>query len=143
MSLSGRREKYHLLAMISTRNWDQSENLRRTLVFVFAICFLGAVGNWYNWLHDIGSLSLPIGLTAVAVVTFLLVPRKWDLLVMSVGGVLGLEILAVVLRKGPLGPMLEAIAVTVVVAGVCGYVSLKLKRSRLSNEARDRNRTDG
>jgi len=133
VSLDRRREKRHLLPMVSTQRWDRSENLRRGVVFIFAICSLGAVGNWYNWLHGIGSLSLPIGLTIGAAIALTLTPRKWGLLAMSAGGTLGLEILAIVLRKGPLRPLLEAMVVTLAVFVLCEYVAIKIEKARPEN----------
>ncbi|MGH9469729.1 MAG: hypothetical protein ACRD1N_05225 [Terriglobia bacterium] len=64
-----------------------------------------------------------------------LTPRTWELLVMSTGGILGLEILAVVLRKGHLRPMLEAVAVTAGVLIICEYIKLKLQGARLERDA--------
>ena len=135
------RGRVRLLPTLSAGRWDRSKSLRNGVGLAFLLCSLGAAGNWYNWFHGIGSLSFPIGLTIGAAIALMLTPRKWELLVMFASGTIGLEILAVVLRKGPLWPMLEAIAVTGVVAAVCEYVKLKLERSRPGNEVHERNRT--
>lgn len=122
------------LLTLSPERWDRSKNLRQTISVAFVLCSLGAVGNWYNWLQGKGSLALPIGatvgLTVGALVALILTPRKWELLFISAVGVLGLEILAIVLRKGPLAPLLEAMAVTVAVVIVCQYIKQRLQDAR-------------
>lgn len=129
-----------LLPTLSIERWDRSKNLRQGVAFAFLLCSLGAAGNWYNWVHGTGTLSFPLGLTAAAAVALMLSPRKWGLLVMSAGGLLGLEILAVVLRKGPVRPVLEMMVVTIAVAAFCQYVRVKIEGSpreggmRRSNE---------
>jgi hypothetical protein len=125
-----------LLPTFSAERWDRSKNLRNGVGLAFLLCSLGAAGNWYNWLRGIGTLSFPVGLTIGAAIALMVTPRKWDLLVMSASGMLGLEILAVVLRKGPLRPLLEAIVGTFAVVVVCEYVRGRLKRSRRPPEAR-------
>lgn len=122
--------RIQLRLTISPERWNRSKGLRNWLTFAFGICALGAVGNWYNWLHGIGSLVLPIGLTAGAAIALMVTPKRWTLLVMSAGGLLGLEILAIILRKGPLGPMLEAMVVTAAVAAVCQYVRARVEGSQ-------------
>lgn len=128
------RPQPRLQFTLSTERWDRSKNLRNGIGLAFVLCSLGAAGNWYNWLHGIGSLPLPVGLTIGAVVALMLTPRKWELLLMSAGGILGLEVLAILLRKGPVGPMLGAIVVTAAVAAVCQYIRVKVDVSQGKNE---------
>jgi len=135
MSQSWSGGSRRLWPVLNKERWDRSENLRRGVVFVFAICLLGAAGNWYNWFHGIGTLSFPVGLTIGAAIALMVTPRKWDLLVMSAAGTLGLEILAVILRKGPLWPLLGAMVVTIAVVVICEYIRARLENSRRQTEA--------
>ena len=118
--------------------WDSSKSLRSAVVFVFAVCLLGAAGNWYNWFRGEGSLPLSIGLTVGALFLLMLTPRKWELLVMSSGGTLGLEILAVLLGKGPLRPLLEAMVITVGAVIICEYVKIRVEDPRLGRRNHQR-----
>jgi len=80
-------------------------------------------------------------LTVIAATALVLTPRRWQLLVMSASGILGLEILAAVLHKGPEGPLLGAMAVTAVLAGVFQYVRTKVERPPSDSEAQSPNGT--
>jgi len=121
---------------IGPERWDRSKSLQQAITVAFVLSSLGAVGNWYNWFHGIGTLSFPVGLTIGAAIALMVTPRKWDLLVMSAAGTLGLEILAVILRKGPLWPLLGAMVVTFAVAVICEYIRARLENSRRQTEAR-------
>jgi hypothetical protein len=122
--------RHGLRLTLSRERWDRSKGLQQAITVAFVLSSLGAVGNWYNWLRGAGSLCFPAVLTVIAMVSLALTPRKWQLLVMSAGGMLGLEILAVVLHKGPEGPMFEAMAVTAAVTGAFQYVRAKVERPR-------------
>lgn len=137
---AGLGRTFALLAL-SPERWDRSRNLRQAISVAFVLCSLGAVGNWYNWIHGNGSLALPIGatvgLTVGALVALMLTPRKWELLFMSAAGVLGLEILAIALRKGPLAPLLGAMAVTIAVVILCQHIKRRLQdASRTADKRR-------
>lgn len=130
-----RSGRVRLVLPLSTERWDSSKNLRGGLAFGLVLCALGAGGNWYNWFRGVGSLPLSIGLTIGALLIVLLAPRKWDLLAMSAGGTLGLEILGTLLRKAPVRIEIEAIIVTGAIFVSCEYIKLRLQNARLQNEA--------
>src|SRR5690348_4958362 len=115
--------------------WDQSKSLRQGVTFAFVICSLAAAGNWYNWARGIGSLSFPVGFTIGAAVALILAPRKWELLALSAGGLLGLEILQFALHGTPLHLALEWIISTTAAAVVFQYMRMKVKTSRRNAES--------
>lgn len=128
------RARPRLRLTISRAKWDRSKALRQTFTVVFLLSSLGAAGNWYNWLSGDSSLSFPAVLTVIAVVALAVTPRRWQLLVLSAGAMLGLEIVAVVLHRGPEGLLLKATAVTAAVAGVLQYVRTKVERPRADSD---------
>lgn len=120
---------------LSPELWNRSKGLQQTITVAFVISSLGAVGNWYNWLNGAVSFYFPSVLTVIAAAALVLTPRKWQLLVMSASGILGLEILALALHKGPAGPMFLATVVTAAVASVFEYVRRKVEGSRGDRDA--------
>ena len=109
----------------SAETWDRSKSLRQGVTVAFVICSLAAAGNWYNWVRGIGSLSFPVGFTIGAGVALMLAPRKWELLALSSGGLLGLEILQFALHGTPLRLALEWVLPTAAAAAVFQYMRKK------------------
>ena len=125
----------------SAETWDRSKGLRQGITVAFVICSLAAAGNWYNWFHGIGSLSFPVGFTIGAGAALILTPRKWELLALSAGGLLGLEILQFALHGTPVHLAVEWIFPTAIAAVVFQYMRMKVKNSRRDAEPRQqRNR---
>jgi len=111
---------------LSPERWNRSKGLQQAITVAFVISSLGAVGNWYNWLHGTVSFYFPLVLTVVAAAALVLTPRKWQLLVMSASGILGLAILGTALGKAPLWTGVETIVVAAAVTGVLEYVRRKV-----------------
>ena len=137
------RTRPRLWLRFSREQWDRSKGLKQAITVVFVLSTLGAAGNWYNWAHGTISLSFPVVLTVVAAVSLALSPRKWQLLVMSASGLLGLAILGTVLGRAPLRIGIEVIVATAAIAGICEYVRQKVEGPewkggvRQSDERRD------
>ncbi len=122
----------------STEKWDRSKALRQTVTVAFVISSIGAVGNWYNWAHSAISIYFPLALTIIAAAAVALTPRKLDLLRLSAGGLLGLEIFGFVLHGAPLHLWLEWVPATAAVAIVLQCMNMKAENSRRDANPRHR-----
>ena len=118
-------------SLISAERWDRSRHLRGLLTLGLIYCTLGGAGNWYNWSNGESSLYFPILLTLGAVLTLIAVPRKWDLITLSAGGVFVLAVLGTLLHRGqlPLALELALIVATGAVFLICEYVKSRLGRA--------------
>lgn len=123
--MAGKVRDFHL---ISRERWDQHGYLWGGIVFAMVICSLGAVGNWYRWLHGRTDLRLPGLLTLAALVILAIAPRRMSQITASLAGVFVLSILQMALRRFPPGS-LELIGGSGVLLLICSYAGVKLKGS--------------
>lgn len=123
----------------SAETWDRSKALRQGVTVAFVISSITGVANWYQWAHhDSISLYFALVLTAVAAACVTLTPRKLDLLRLSAGGLLGLEIFRFALTGAALRLWLEWVPATAAAAILLQYMSMKAENSRRDAEPRHR-----
>jgi hypothetical protein len=133
-SIQHERARPRMRLTLSQERWDRSKRLQQAMSLTFGLSTLGAVGNWYNWLHGTVSLYFPLVLTVIAVVSLAIIPRKWQLLTMVAAGLCGLGILGTALGRAPLRVGIEATAATGAAAVICACVDLRLRGARARRE---------
>ena len=116
------------LSLISAKWWQRGGSVRGLLILGFLYCSLGGAANWYNWSQGKASLYFPILLTLGAVAILVAVPKKWDLITLSVAGLFVLSGLGTVLHRGPLHLGLELMAATGILLLICEYIKFKLRK---------------
>lgn len=93
------------------------------------ICSVGSAVNWYNWVKGAVHLDFPVFLTLGTLAILMIVPKKWELVTWSAGGVFVLSILATLLRRMSLALGLEVIAVSGGVYFLMLYIQRRLAES--------------
>lgn len=123
-----------LFSVLKTEQWDRYKYLRGLLILAMVICSVGSVGNWYNWVNGTVHLDFPVLLTLGALLVFVMVPRKWDLITLSLGYLFLLSIIATALRRADLRLGLGMIGTTGTLYFTCVYIKMKRDDSKHKNE---------
>ncbi len=114
--------------LIKPEYWDRYKYLRGGLAWGMIICSIGSAVNWSNWVKGTVHLDFPVFLTLGALTILIIVPKKWELITWSVGGVFVLSILATLLRRMNMALGLEVMAVTGTAYFIMLYVKQRLDR---------------
>lgn len=125
-------------SLLKPEQWDRHKHLRGALILGMTVCAVGSVDGWYHVAQtlaqskglQLSELRGLILLSALAVVILFAVPRKWELITLSIGLTFILSIIGTLLRRAPLGIGLEIVLTTGVLYFGCVYVGQKLKERK-------------
>lgn len=118
------------VSLLKTEQWDRYKHLRGVLALAMVICVVAAPIDWYNWLEGSVSLAYPICLTAGAVAILVAVPRKGNLITLTLAGVFVLSIIGTLIRRAPLGVGLALIGSSAVGLFLWTYVRQRIGGQR-------------
>ena len=118
-------------SLLTTDQWDDRKHLRGILILAMTICLVAAPFDWINWAKGTVPLAFPVGLTAGALLLFFAVPRKWELITLSIGLTFILSILGTILGRVPAGAGLEIVLITGALYFACTYIGERHKRREI------------
>ncbi len=118
-------------SLLKPEQWDRHKHLRGALILAMTISSLVAGIGWYQFVTGVQILVFRVViLTMLAVVILVVVPKKWELITLSIGLTFILSIIGTLLRRAPLGFGLELVFVTGVLYFGCVYVGQRLKEHK-------------